>query len=295
MPITFKPALELSARYGGWSLSLTGSGEPTCSPDAVTNALKEYSEVAAKGAYFPNVNLFTNGILLGDDEFCAKYLPVWKSLGLTAIAVSVHSVFESEQAIRSLKVKGAEGDDIIGVLARTPGEHIVISADADITQLTRFPNVKAYNPIRKQFVDNGRDYWHQKVLTGDSGDDVPNILSDDDTFADGRKMNTLSAKKKADILSAVDPEEEILSQTYTKGLTPEQVLKNYRRNKLLIDLTQIPTEVVDRIHAARNDPNFKRGDLTNLCVRLNCPDYINKLNDFTINEKHNHNGALDVF
>ena len=40
----------------------------------------------------PNVNLFTNGILLGDSEFCDKWLPEWKRLGLTNIAVSVHSV-----------------------------------------------------------------------------------------------------------------------------------------------------------------------------------------------------------
>jgi sulfatase maturation enzyme AslB (radical SAM superfamily) len=98
MPHTFKVALKLSARYGGWSLSLTGSGEPTCSPDAVTNALEEYQEVANQGAYFPNVNLFTNGILLGDDEFCETYLPLWRGLGLTAIAVSIHDTDEIGQA-----------------------------------------------------------------------------------------------------------------------------------------------------------------------------------------------------
>lgn len=98
MPETFKSALKLSARYGGWSLSLTGSGEPTCSPEAVTNALKDYQEVANQGAYFPNINLFTNGILLADDDFCNDWLPEWKKLGLTAIAVSIHSVNEYWQA-----------------------------------------------------------------------------------------------------------------------------------------------------------------------------------------------------
>ena len=98
MPSTFKSALKLSARYGGWSLSLTGSGEPTCSPRAVTNALIDYQKVADQGAYFPNVNLFTNGILLADDDFCKEYLPVWKNLGLTAIAVSIHGIGEVEQA-----------------------------------------------------------------------------------------------------------------------------------------------------------------------------------------------------
>jgi len=91
-------AIKLSARYGGWSLSLTSSGEPTCSPEAVTDALRVYKKCADQGAYFPNVNVFTNGILLGDKDFCDTWLPIWRDLGLTNVAVSIHSVWEYEQA-----------------------------------------------------------------------------------------------------------------------------------------------------------------------------------------------------
>lgn len=91
-------AIKLSARYGGWSLSLTGSGEPTCDPDALTKALEVYNKCANQGAYFPNVNLFTNGILFGDENFCDKYLNTWRELGLNNIAISIHSVDEKEQA-----------------------------------------------------------------------------------------------------------------------------------------------------------------------------------------------------
>ncbi|MFH1065626.1 MAG: radical SAM protein [Nanoarchaeota archaeon] len=91
-------AIKLSARYGGWSLSLTSSGEPTCNPDAITRALETYDKCASQGAFFPNVNLFTNGILFGDKEFCNKYLDSWRELGLTNIAVSIHSPNEKEQA-----------------------------------------------------------------------------------------------------------------------------------------------------------------------------------------------------
>ncbi|MFC1755158.1 radical SAM protein [Thermoproteota archaeon] len=91
-------SIKLSARYGGWSLSLTSSGEPTCDPDALTDALKIYKKCADQGAYFPNVNLFTNGILFGDNDFCDKYLDQWRELGLNNIAVSLHAVDEKEQA-----------------------------------------------------------------------------------------------------------------------------------------------------------------------------------------------------
>lgn len=91
-------AIKLSARYGGWSLSLTSAGEPTCDTKALTNALEVYKKCADQGAYFPNVNLFTNGILLGDKNFCEEYLPQWKELGLNNVAVSIHSENEREQA-----------------------------------------------------------------------------------------------------------------------------------------------------------------------------------------------------
>lgn len=98
IPATFKSALMLSARYGGYTLTLTGSGEPTCSPHAVTKALKKYAEVSHLGAFFPNVVLESNGIMLANEFFCEAYLPRWKYLGLTAISVSIHDISEDGQA-----------------------------------------------------------------------------------------------------------------------------------------------------------------------------------------------------
>jgi len=91
-------AIKLSARYGGWSLSLTSAGETTSDPDALTKALEVYQKCADQGAYFPNVNLFTNGILFGDRTFCQTYLPEWKELGLTNVAVSIHEPDAAGQA-----------------------------------------------------------------------------------------------------------------------------------------------------------------------------------------------------
>ena len=94
----YESAIKLSARYGGWSLSLTSSGEPTCDVEALTKALYIYSKCAKEGAYFPNVNIFSNGIKFGDKAFCSEWLPRWRALGLTNIAVSIHSTDVQEQA-----------------------------------------------------------------------------------------------------------------------------------------------------------------------------------------------------
>lgn len=107
-------AIKLSARYGGWSLSLTGSGEPSCDPQAVSRALEVYKKCANEGAYFPNVNLFTNGILFANDQFCRNNLKLWKESGLTNIAVSIHSVDGKEQAKAYNLPNYPEFDKIIG-------------------------------------------------------------------------------------------------------------------------------------------------------------------------------------
>lgn len=91
-------SIKLSSKYGGWSLSLTSAGEPTVDPKAVTRALEIYQKCTKEGAFFPNVNLFTNGILFANEKFCETYLNLWKSLGLTNIALSIHDADEVKQA-----------------------------------------------------------------------------------------------------------------------------------------------------------------------------------------------------
>lgn len=114
----YEAAIKLSARYGGWSLSLTSSGEPTCDPEAVTKALEIYQKCAKEGAYFPNVNLFTNGILFGDSGFCDKWLPTWRSLGLTNVAVSIHSTDVVKQAAAYNRKSYPPFDDIFHNIRR---------------------------------------------------------------------------------------------------------------------------------------------------------------------------------
>jgi molybdenum cofactor biosynthesis enzyme MoaA len=78
---------EKGARY----LSISSCGEPTLSPLSVTMALSLAYSLAQFGVSYSPINLYTNGIRIGEDKyFCDKYLPSWKFYGLTTAYLTVH-------------------------------------------------------------------------------------------------------------------------------------------------------------------------------------------------------------
>ena len=112
-------AIKLSARYGGWSLSITSAGEPTCDPELLTEILEVYASCKRDGAYMPNVNVFTNGILLADKDFCDKWLPKWRELGLTNFAISIHDLKLKDNA----EVYGIETYPAYGEIIKNVQKH----------------------------------------------------------------------------------------------------------------------------------------------------------------------------
>lgn len=128
---------------------------------------------------------------------------------------------------------GCEADDAIAEIVKNTqefGNHeevMIVSADKDFRQLQKYGNVRQWSTRTKKFIDepNPRLYLEEHILTGDPGDGVPNVLSDDKCFIEGRRQGTLSAKKKAALLE--DP----------KSLG-EEIYRNYLRNKKMIDLTE---------------------------------------------------------
>jgi MoaA/NifB/PqqE/SkfB family radical SAM enzyme len=94
-----RKTLEECYEKGARSLSISSSGEPTLSPLSVTKALEIVNEYAEKGKVYSPINLYSNGIRIGEDkEFCDNYLNLWRTLGLNWIYITVHSVDEMENA-----------------------------------------------------------------------------------------------------------------------------------------------------------------------------------------------------
>ena len=151
-----------------------------------------------------------------------------------------------------IEIETAEADDIIATLVnrlqRQVGPNhakkvLILSGDKDFIQLHN-DNIRQYNPVLSKFVGKGEEpsiYIKEHILKGDRSDGVPNVLSDDNVFIEGRRQRPLSKKKI----------EAWVNQVFMTFTEEEQ--KNYNRNRNLIDLSCIPQELEDKIINEFND------------------------------------------
>jgi hypothetical protein len=151
-----------------------------------------------------------------------------------------------------MEVDGAEADDIISVLTKQQAftnirlqrdmqpasKVLILSGDKDFIQLQKYPWLKQYNPVMKKFVSgmNPKVYILEHVLKGDKSDGIPNYLSPDDTFVEGKRQRPLQ-KKTLERIVNLSPEQ----------FCNEEQLEYYKRNLTLIDFSYIPVEVEERI------------------------------------------------
>jgi len=141
-----------------------------------------------------------------------------------------------------IDVEGAEADDVIGVLAARKAPHeevLILSSDKDFVQLQKYANVKQYNPILKRYVETDDPYKYVKehIIRGDRGDGVPNFLSADNVFALGERQKVINTKKL----------NEWLNKSPEEFCTTEIMLRNYKRNQMLVDLDYIPETIKSQI------------------------------------------------
>lgn len=178
-----------------------------------------------------------------------------------------------------LEVEGAEADDVIASIvqhvAETPSEfeHILIlSGDKDFIQLQKHNFVKQYSPTLKKFVkDIDPDiYIREHVLKGDRSDGVPNFLSPDNTFVDELRQKPLS-KKKLETWIGLEPSD----------YCSDEMMRNYQRNKTLIDLECIPSDLkVKILEEYQNAEHGDRSKLLNYFINKRLKNLMNDIGDF---------------
>jgi hypothetical protein len=200
-------------------------------------------------------------------------------------------VFESLNRIREelkeyfpyrvVQVERAEADDIIGVLATRSGSWLnnesterilVLSGDKDFGQLQKYTNVDQYSPVLKKWirVPDPRRFLREHIMRGDRGDGIPNFLSNDSCIITGERQKPIQSKKIDDW---VDKEPEQFCN--------EVMLRNYRRNEQLVDLDQIPSEIVDKIIETFDNYEVpqKRG-LLNYFIKFKLKNLVEHISEF---------------
>ena len=178
-----------------------------------------------------------------------------------------------------LEVEGAEADDCIAAIvqhvAETPSEfeHIlVLSGDKDFIQLHKYNNVQQYSPTVKKFIKdiNPDIYIREHVLKGDRSDGVPNFLSPDNTFVDELRQKPLT-KKKLETWIDLEPTD----------YCSDEMLRNYQRNKTLIDLECIPSDLkVKILEEYQNAEHGDRSKLLNYFIKKRLKNLMNDIGDF---------------
>lgn len=153
---------------------------------------------------------------------------------------------EAQQGLpwTSVRVPGAEGDDVIATLTRNSvknEEHqpiLIVSSDRDFIQLHRLsPFIQQWDRINDKWVmgENGSSrYFFDAVIKGDRGDGVPNIYCNDDHFVN-------KTRKAPPIRQA------LLDRLWEEGINEIKDLPGFKRNRQLIDLTKTPAPIQEQI------------------------------------------------
>ena len=172
----------------------------------------------------------------GRDESTQDWTEIFRILHL------VRDEIRDNLPYKVIHMDGVEADDIIASLVMETQEFgkdepcMIVSSDKDFIQLQKYNNVKQFSPIQKKMVtdSNPRTYAFNHIMRGDGGDGVPNVLSADDTFVTDKSQTPLRQTRIDEWLEKSDKLREVM---------PEEIYRNYQRNKKLIDLTEIPDDV----------------------------------------------------
>ena len=205
------------------------------------------------------------------------------------------SIFEALHQIRNeldqffpypvIDVDGAEADDVIGTLAEysqtskngvlfeEAEPFLVISGDHDFQQLQKWSNVQQYSPMKRKLIkltETPDAVLLEHIITGDKGDGVPNILSDDDTFVTGKRQKSIRKTLLAE-WKEMKPEDFITGD----------MASGYVRNKQLVDLSMTPQEIKDAVVTSyESQLNKDKSQLLNYFIKYRLKNMIEVLEDF---------------
>ena len=176
-----------------------------------------------------------------------------------------------------IDVDGAEADDVIGTLAeysqKDGDPFLIVSGDHDFQQLQKWSNVRQFAPAQKKWVkitEPASAVLMEHIITGDKGDGIPNMLSQDDCFVEGIRQRPIR-KKLLSEWKMMKPEEFVTSET----------AHGFMRNQKLVDLTKTPDSIKeDIISSYERQQGGDRSQLLNYFIKHKMKHMIECLGDF---------------
>ena len=170
-----------------------------------------------------------------------------------------------------MRVERAEADDIIAVLNEYVATNptLIISSDKDFIQLQKYEGVQQWSPLTKDFVkgDPEASLW-EKLVKGDTGDGVPNILSSDDTFiTEGKRQRPITTKKL-----------ELWKED--RSSWTEEMHRNFHRNETMVDLSKTPESIRINITNQYRQQTPKHGKLMEYFVDKRLKNLMEHISEF---------------
>jgi len=233
---------------------------------------------------------FGEMIICADDKnyWRRSFFPYYKAsrrksreeseLDWNAIFVSLNKIREELKTVfpyKVIQIDTAEADDIIGTICHNKGTVLnsgdpilILSSDKDYIQLHKYANIKQYDPIRKRWIAHSDPdtYLLEHIIKGDTGDGVPNVLSNDNCFVVGERQKPITQKRMSELQGTI---------------TNEQILRNFNRNQTLIDLTKIPASLQAKITEKFDEINPKdRSKLFEYFMENNLRNLMQNIQEF---------------
>jgi hypothetical protein len=175
-----------------------------------------------------------------------------------------------------IEIDKAEADDIIGTICHTYGtplnsgeKILILSGDKDYIQLHKYANVVQYSPSQKKWVKHSdpETYLFEHIAKGDGGDGIPNVLSNDNCLVVGERQRPMTAKR--------------LKQLENLEQVDENTRRNWHRNKKLVDLSETPEDLKEKILAKyHEEKTIGRSKLLDFFIQNRLKLLIENINDF---------------
>lgn len=175
-----------------------------------------------------------------------------------------------------IQIETAEADDIIGTIVHREGRELnvgepilILSGDKDYIQLHKYANVSQYDPTRKRWIkhEDPEQFLYEQIIRGDSGDGVPNVLSQDNCLVVGERQKPVTKKRLAEWKDVENRSEEIQ--------------RNFKRNQMMIDLSFVPDNIKEAvIDKYEHDDGKDRSQLLNYFIKNKLRNLMENISEF---------------